>query len=276
MWNSRNYCIWNPHGHSIIPCGIWPFHHHSIWNPGGMEIPKWVGSQLKHIPYEVVDSMWIPCGIRGESKNLQGDPLSMILYVIYNADLLEIPGDNEHEKSLGYVDNIALVATGKDFMETGRQLQHMMTKEDGGLQWSKEHNSRFEVSKSVVLHATWRMQADPRDPRKRIPLDRTPLRIASQLIQEVSNFKYLGVQIDTQLNWKEQTQRATANATKWILQFRRLTRPTTGVSSKLMRQLFLAVALPKITYSIDVWFSPLHKPVSATKNAGSIGSLRSL
>ena len=206
----------------------------------------------------------------------QGDPLSMILYVIYNADLLEIPGDDEHEKSLGYVDDIALVATGKDFIETGRRLQHMMTKEDGGLQWSEEHNSRFEASKSVVLHATRRTQADPRDPRKRIPLDRTPLRIAGQLIKEVSNFKYLGVQIDAQLNWKEQTQRATANATKWILQFRRLTRPSTGVSSKLMRQLFLAVALPKITYSIDVWFSPPHKPVGATKNAGSVGSLRSL
>lgn len=61
----------------------------------------------------------------------QGDLLSMILYVIYNADLLEIPGDNEHEKSLGYVDNITLVATGKDFMETGCWLQHIMTKEDG-------------------------------------------------------------------------------------------------------------------------------------------------
>jgi len=57
-------------------------------------------------------------------------------------------------KSLGYVDDITLVATGKDFMKTGCQLQHMMMKEDGGLQWSKEHNSRFKVSKSVVLHAT--------------------------------------------------------------------------------------------------------------------------
>jgi len=57
-------------------------------------------------------------------------------------------------KSLGYVDDIALVATGKNFMKTACQLQHMMVKEDGGLQWSKKHNSRFKVSKSVVLHAT--------------------------------------------------------------------------------------------------------------------------
>ena len=78
----------------------------------------------------------------------QGDPLSMILYVLYNADLLEIPGDKEHENSLEYVDDVALVATEKDFNETIQRLQHMMTKEDGGLQWSREHNSRFETSKS--------------------------------------------------------------------------------------------------------------------------------
>jgi len=42
----------------------------------------------------------------------------MILYILYNADLLEIPGDEEHENSLEYVDDIALIATSKDFEET--------------------------------------------------------------------------------------------------------------------------------------------------------------
>jgi len=86
----------------------------------------------------------------------QGDPLSMILYIIYNADLLEITGDKENKNSLGYVDDIAPVAVGKDVKETNRRLRHMMTKEDGRLQWSKDHNSRFEATKSVVLHASWK------------------------------------------------------------------------------------------------------------------------
>ena len=58
----------------------------------------------------------------------------MILYIIYNADLLDIPGNEEHEKSLGYVDDIALMARGKDFDETSRRLLYMMIKENGGLQ----------------------------------------------------------------------------------------------------------------------------------------------
>jgi len=220
-------------------------------------------------------------GFVSESINIlngigQGDPLSMILYIIYNADLLEITGDEENENSLGYVDDIALVAVGKDMEKTNRWLQHMMMKEDGGIQWSKDHNSRFEATKSVVLHASRKTQVDLANPEKWICLDRPLLLIEGQRIQEVQSFKYLGIQVDALLNWKEQAQRAAANATKWILQFRRLTRPATGVSGKLMKQLYLAVALPKITYGVDVWYSPPHKPTGATKNAGLVGTLRSL
>ena len=48
----------------------------------------------------------------------QGDPLSMNLYTIFNADLLDIPGNEDKESSLGYVDDIALVAIGEDFHKT--------------------------------------------------------------------------------------------------------------------------------------------------------------
>ena len=48
----------------------------------------------------------------------QGNPLSMILYIIYNADLLEIPGDETREDAISYVDDIAIIATGSIFEET--------------------------------------------------------------------------------------------------------------------------------------------------------------
>jgi ribonuclease HI len=43
-----------------------------------------------------------------------------------------------------------------------------------------------------------------------------------------------------------------------------------------MRQLYLAVALPKITYGIDIWYTPPSKPVGYTRNTGSVGILRNL
>jgi hypothetical protein len=186
----------------------------------------------------------------------QGDPLSMILYIIYNADLLEITDNEDYEDAVGYVDNVALLAIGDDFEETTTRLRTMMEKQEGGLQWSESHNSRFEISKSAVLHLSRKTMANPDDNRNKIPLTKPPLTVDGQAIKEVQSYKYLGVQIDAQLRWKEQQQRATSNATKWLLLYRRLTRPLTGTNSRLMCQLYISVALPKITYGLDVWYTP--------------------
>ena len=43
-----------------------------------------------------------------------------------------------------------------------------------------------------------------------------------------------------------------------------------------MRKLYLAVALPKITYGLDVWYTPPSKPAGYTKNTGSVGALCNL
>ena len=110
----------------------------------------------------------------------QGDPLSMLLYILYNADLLEIPDDDQTEDAIGYVDDIALLAVGNNFAESTHRLKHMMTKEDGGLQWSKEHNSRFEVSKSAIVHFTRKSAANPDVENGRIPLERPKLILERQ------------------------------------------------------------------------------------------------
>lgn len=71
----------------------------------------------------------------------QGDPLSMLLYILYNADLLELPEDTTTEDALGYVDVITLLTVGEDLAETTQKLQNLMTKQEGGLHWSILHNS---------------------------------------------------------------------------------------------------------------------------------------
>jgi len=100
--------------------------------------------------------------------------------------------------------------------------------------------------------------------------------IEGKIIQEVSTFKYLGVRIDSKLGWSEQAQASNASAARWIMQFKRLTRPSTGVSPKLMRQLYLSVAIPKLTYGADIWYTPPYKPTGATNNSGSVGVLKTL
>jgi ribonuclease HI len=203
----------------------------------------------------------------------QGDPLSMLLYILYNADLLEITGDTESEDAIGYVDDIAILATGEDFSETTRKINDMMTKDEGGITWSRKHNSKFEASKSAIMHATRRASYDEEG---NTSAEKPVMKIAGHVIKEVDTYKYLGIIIDNKLRWNEQEQRTIASATKWLLQYRRLTRPSTGVSAKLMRRLYISVAIPKITYGVDTWYTPPTKPAGQTKNSGSARALRSL
>jgi len=54
----------------------------------------------------------------------QGDPLSMLLYLYYNADLLDVAG-GQQELALGYMDDVALVAVTKLFSQTCYAGEHV-------------------------------------------------------------------------------------------------------------------------------------------------------
>ena len=82
----------------------------------------------------------------------QGDPLSMLLYILYNTDLLEIPTNTEKKDAIGYVDDTTLLAIAESFEGTTKILEKMMTREEGGIQWSNNYNSRFEVYKLAIAH----------------------------------------------------------------------------------------------------------------------------
>ena len=61
----------------------------------------------------------------------QGDPLSMILYILYNADLLEIALAPE-EEALGFVDDALALVEGKTFKDNVATLTDFMNREGGG------------------------------------------------------------------------------------------------------------------------------------------------
>ncbi|PPR00222.1 hypothetical protein CVT24_004961 [Panaeolus cyanescens] len=103
-----------------------------------------------------------------------------------------------------------------------------------------------------------------------------PLIINGNTISVVEEYKYLGVLVDPELRWKQQTARAAEKAAKWILLFKRLTNSQKGMNSKLMRHLYRAVGIPKLTYALDVWYEPPNKPDGAENTRGSVRALRQI
>ena len=80
----------------------------------------------------------------------QGDPLSMVIYQFYNADLVDIPS-GKSENTLAYINNTILLTTVDTFNGVHKKLYSMMTRQRGVSDWSKVHNSLLIYSKLVLI-----------------------------------------------------------------------------------------------------------------------------
>ena len=188
----------------------------------------------------------------------QGDPLSMVLYQYYNADLLDIP-IHDGEDAEAYVDDTIMIATDSDFNGTHRKLVDMMCRAEGIESWSKSHSSPLEYSKLALINFGHKHK-DMGDPTMTLP---------QRTIHPVNSTKYLGVIIDRNLKWKAQQAYAVEKGAKWTAQIRRLTRPTWGITPKHAKQLYISVALPRILYAADVWCTPTSCEHPGPKALGS-------
>src|SRR6266481_1651758 len=121
----------------------------------------------------------------------------------------------------------------------------MMVREGGSQDWSKYHNSRYEVSKLKLVGFSRCQVCDPGNPGKTIPEPHPNFDLQGTCIKPSNSHKYLGVIFDQELRWKEQTDNVVAKATSWTLCFRRLARPAMGIKPVLMRQLFQAVGVAR-------------------------------
>ena len=195
----------------------------------------------------------------------QGDPLSMVLYQFYNADILDIP-TLSNESAIAYVDDALILATAKDFAATHNTLANMMTREGGIYNWSKTHNSPLEHSKIALIDFAHRNNNK----------ERMNLTLPNIMITPSSSTKYLGVIIDQHLNWKAQHAYAIDKGTKWASQIRRVARPSWGITPNYARRLYIGVALPRILYGAEVWCGPPMISKSKGKIEGSSAILKRL
>jgi hypothetical protein len=145
----------------------------------------------------------------------QGDPLLMVLYQFYNADLLDIPADKD-EEAVAYVDDTFMMATGTDFQSAHRRLADMICKEGEVEDWSKIHSSPLKYMKLTLMNFAHSYKKS----------DSPTLQLLQRSIQLVDSMKYLGVIFDRNLNWKAQQAHAVEKGTKWAAQIRHLAQPT--------------------------------------------------
>ncbi|KAI1829300.1 hypothetical protein DTO027I6_9813 [Penicillium roqueforti] len=93
------------------------------------------------MPEGMSDQIPTPTGIP------QGSPISPILYLIYNTDLIENCGNGV--TSNGWVDDVCFMTKGDSERETIKRLRATCRKAD---QWAEKHASVFDPKKYALVH----------------------------------------------------------------------------------------------------------------------------
>jgi Reverse transcriptase (RNA-dependent DNA polymerase) len=208
----------------------------------------------------------IPAPIELDNSIGQGDSLSMALYQFYNTDLIEIPNEDEGETAEAYVDDAIISASADSFEEAHEKLRDMMTREGGAISWAKKHNSPFKYNKLALIDFT----------HGRKSAERPPLALPNITINPTKSTKYLGIILDQNLNWKEQTAYVQEKGSKWAAQICRAARPSWGLTPRAAQKIYIGVAIPRILYGIDVWCVPAHEAPVGNKHKGSVYAIRKL
>lgn len=120
------------------------------------QLVPWVKAFLSNrstrirMPEGMSDRFPTPAGIP------QGSPISPILYLIYNADLIESCGNGV--TSNGWVDDACLMVKGDSERETTQKLRSACLKAD---QWARKHASVFDPKKYALIHFLNAQEVDP-------------------------------------------------------------------------------------------------------------------
>jgi hypothetical protein len=167
----------------------------------------------------------------------QGSPLSPLLYVFYNADLVERP-INSHGGAIGFVDDFNAWVVGANEEETTAAIQDTILPH--AEQWAKCSGAIFEAEKTSLIHFTRRPQPD----------DTRAVYFEDTAILPQSSVKVLGVVLDKRLSMDEHISRVTTRGIQACLSLQAIK----GVRPVQMRQLFRSCVLPIIDYAASAWF----------------------
>ncbi|SCV61221.1 uncharacterized protein FFFS_15790 [Fusarium fujikuroi] len=138
----------------------------------------------------------------------QGSPLSPVLFLFFNAGLVQSKIDS-NGGSIAFVDDYSAWVTGAKAEENREGIQAII---DSALAWARRCGATFECDKTTIVHFT------------RV-LDRTsrlPFTIMGEEVTPKQEVKLLGVIMDAKLRFKKHMAEATARGLSAAMCLRRL------------------------------------------------------
>ncbi|KAJ3453787.1 hypothetical protein MRS44_018419 [Fusarium solani] len=202
--------------------------------------------------------------INGESSEIrdlpqaglpQGSPLSPILFLFFNADLVQ-PRIDSNGGAIAFVDDFTAWVTGPTAQSNHKGVEAVIKE---AMDWERRSGATFEADKTAIIHFT----------RKESESDSEPFMIRGQTVQPKDRVKILGVIMDAGLKYKEHIARAASKGLKAAMEPKRLR----GLSPATARQLFTATVAPVVDYASNVWMhrcqDRIMGPINRVQRAGA-------
>ncbi|EGU72833.1 hypothetical protein FOXB_16658, partial [Fusarium oxysporum f. sp. conglutinans Fo5176] len=195
---------------------------------------KWIGSFLRPRLTKLSIDGFTSEPYRLETGEPQGSNLSPILYLFYNADLIEKCGELEDTMTTGFIDDVAILTWADSTKETCKKLQEALHVAE---KWAATHASIFAPDKFQLTHFT--------RTRTRIDVEE-PLQTRWGMIEPKKTCKYLGLIMDSTLTWKQHIDEVQRKVTKTVNALGSLGGSTWGVTMREMRKIYKGVAVPQM------------------------------
>ena len=195
----------------------------------------------------------------------QGSPLSPILFLFFNADLVQRRIDT-HGGAIAFVDDFTAWVTGPTAQDNRDGIEAII---NDALDWEDRSGATFEAEKTAIIHFTKKPYKSTTD----------AFTIKGQGVEPKSYVKVLGVLMDDKLKYREHVARAASKGLEAEMQLRRLR----GLSPATARQLFTSTVAPVVDYASNVWMhvykDRLIGPVNRVQRTGAqaiVGTFRTV
>jgi ribonuclease HI len=186
----------------------------------------------------------------------QGSPLSPILYLFYNADLVE-DLDQGPTRCFGYIDDIDLIACGDSAEANCDTLRHAFRQ---AKEWAKKHASVFEAKKFRIIHferlatrqAALQAIEAAQDPSTNLGPGIT---VQGHYVQAEFAAKFLGVTLDRHLTFEPHLRHVETAASKRLQAISAVAGGTWGLQVSDLQKIYTACIASVALYACSAWLA---------------------
>ena len=169
----------------------------------------------------------------------QGSSLSTTLFSIAMHTIVNKikTGEEGVECSL-YVDDVTLYTTSESIKENNTKLNRVLKKISD---WSNQTNLRISLDKTKVMHFH-------RLRKRNATVSDVPVKFKGRRIEEVNQYKYLGIIFDKTLNWTKHVDYITGKARRAMNTIKTLANKNFGTDAIILKRIYLAIVRPIMEY----------------------------